>query len=97
MSAVHADDMHATGTGPRSETAGCKIHGNRQKVIVFGSIAADGRPCLERTTGLIRTFIRFFEELHRRFGRIAVIMDNAPQYTGARVRRYIKENLSANI
>jgi len=41
---------------------------------------------------LIRTFIRFLRELHRRFGRIAVIMDNVPQHTGARVRRYIKEN-----
>jgi len=51
-----------------------------------------GARCSERTTGLIRTSIKFLKELHRRFGRIAIIMDNTPQHTGTKVKRYIKDN-----
>jgi len=61
-------------------------------VIVFGAIAADGR-------SLFGTYDRFDQDVYQvppgtatQFGRIAVIMDNAPQHTGARVRRYIREN-----
>jgi len=64
-----------------------------QRIVFSSLVCQDVSTCnLDTTTGLIRTLIRFLQELHRRFGRIAVITDNAPQHTGARVRRYIKEN-----
>jgi len=74
------------------EAAGCKIHGSRQKVIVFGAIAADGRP-------LFGTYDRFDQDVYQvPWGTAPPVRQDcshhgcAPQHTGARVRRYIKEN-----
>jgi len=47
-------------------------------MIVFEAIAADGRSLFRTYDRFDQdTFIRFLRELHLRFGRIAVIMDNA--------------------
>jgi len=61
-------------------------------MIIFGAIAADGRP-------LFGTYDRFDQDVYQVSQETAppVRQDcshhgRAPQHTGARVRRYIKEN-----
>jgi len=58
---------------------------------VFGALADDGRRPF-RPHGRLdaATFVRRPREAHRKFGRIAVVMDRAPQHRAAVVRDFLE-------
>jgi len=63
--------------------------GSHHKVVVYGAIAEDGRrPFRTRERFDAATFVWYLRELRRRFGRVAVILDRAPQHTARAVEAF---------
>lgn len=76
---------------PVGERVYAPYTGSHGKFAVFGALAHDGRQ-LFRTYDWFDspTFVRYLRELHRKFGRIAVIVDQASQHRAAVVRDYLE-------
>lgn len=74
---------------------GERIHvphaGSHGKFAAFGALPGDGRQFF-RTHGWFdsRTFVRYLREMHRKFGRIAVVVDRAPQRRAAVAGDYLE-------
>lgn len=68
--------------------------GSHKRFVVYGAIAADGRTLFriyDKFDG--STFLEYLKDLHRKFGKVAIIMDNAPQHTRPEaVKEYIRRN-----
>ena len=65
--------------------------GNKCKVVAYGAILADGRRFFRTAEKFDKeTFLKYLKELVRRFKKVAVIMDNAPQHRARVVVDYIR-------
>lgn len=70
------------------------VTGSHQKTIVFGALSHDGRQCFRQYDSFDQhAFLDFLKHLKRRFGRILVYADRAPQhYRSILVKRYLEKN-----
>ena len=72
--------------------------GNHDKVIVYGSIAIDGRQFFRSYEKFDRdTTLRYIKELSRHFGKVAIVMDNAPQHKARIVKSFLKRNPNVKV
>ncbi len=67
--------------------------GGHKKIVVSGALAEDGSH-LFRTYERFNaeTFVKYLEEMRVKWGKIAVILDNAPQHTAKIVQKYLDEH-----
>lgn len=65
--------------------------GSHDKFAAFGALADDGRQFF-RTYDRFDTasFLKYLREMHRKFGRVAVVVDKAPQHRATVVRDYLE-------
>ncbi len=68
--------------------------GSHQKTIVFGALSYDGRQMFKQYDKFDQhAFIDFLKHLHKKFGKILVYADRAPQhYRSNLVKKYLKTN-----
>ena len=67
--------------------------GRHGRVVSYGSIATDGRRFFRTYKKFDKeTVLRYLRELNRHFGKVAIIMDSAPQHTAKIVKEFLKEN-----
>lgn len=64
-----------------------------QRQTIYGGVILDGQTCfMTDKKANDRSFIRYLDKLQRRFGKPAVIVDNAVHHDSRRVRRYLERN-----
>ena len=70
------------------------INGTHQKTIVFGALSHDGRQLFKQYDKFDQyCFLDHLKELHKKFGKILVYADRAPQhYKSKIVQKYVKKN-----
>lgn len=70
------------------------VTGSHQKTILFGALSHDGRQMFKQYDRFEQhSFLDFLKCLHKRFGRILVYADRAPQHYRSRlVKEYLKKN-----
>ena len=72
--------------------------GSHQKFIVYGMMTENGRGFFrsyEKFNSV--SFIDYLDEACRKFGKIFVIVDRAPQHKSKKTRRYLKNNKDINL
>lgn len=63
--------------------------GNQHKTI-YGGIILDGETCyMASGRANDRSFIKYLDKMRRRFGKVAVVVDNAAYHNSRRARRYL--------
>ena len=66
--------------------------GSHSKTIVFGMFTLDGRGFFERYDRFTKEeFVRFLKAAHKKFGKILMILDGAPQHRAKDVREALEE------
>ena len=71
----------ATHWTPRTVPVYEPYTGSHERIVVYGAIAEDGRQAFRtRDKFNADTFAQYLAELHGKFGKIAVIVDRAPQH-----------------
>jgi len=67
--------------------------GSHEKTCVFGTLTSDGKQ-LFRQYDLFNqdTFINFLKQLDKRFGKVILFTDRAPQHRSKKVKEYLEEN-----
>lgn len=89
--------LHDTGGGPwlwarRGERASVPYTGSHRKLALYASITRDGRRCCAVHKKFdAPTFLGYLRKLHKRFGRVAVILDRAPQHRARAARGFLRE------
>ena len=64
-----------------------------QRQTVYGGVTLDGQTCyMAADKANDRSFIRYLDKLQRRFGKVAVVADNAAYHNSGRVRRHLERN-----
>ncbi len=64
-----------------------------QRQAIYGGIMLDGQTCYMAANKIHDgSFIRYLNKLKKRFGKVAVILDNAAYHNFSRVKRYLKKN-----
>ncbi len=64
-----------------------------QRQTIYGGITLDGQTCyMAASKANDRSFIRYLNKTKKRFGKVAVILDNAAYHNSNRVKRYLKKN-----
>ncbi len=64
-----------------------------QRQTIYGGITLDGQTCyMAASKANDRSFIRYLNKTKKRFGKVAVILDNAAYHNSSRVKRYLKKN-----
>ena len=64
-----------------------------QRQTVYGGITLDGQTCyMAANRANDRSFIKYLDKLQQRFGKVAVVVDNAAYHNTKRVRRYLEKN-----
>ena len=70
------------------------VNGSHQKTIIFGALTHDGRQLFRQYEKFDQYcfFLDYLKELHRKFGKILVYVDRAPQHRSKLVQKYLDEN-----
>jgi len=70
------------------------VTGSHQKTILFGALTHDGRQMFKQYDKFDQhAFLDYLKCLHKKFGKMLVYADRAPQhYRSKLVRRYLDEN-----
>ncbi len=69
------------------------VNGSHQKTIIFGALTHDGRQLFRQYEKFDQyCFLDYLKELHRKFGKILVYVDRAPQHRSKLVQKYLDEN-----
>ena len=97
---VMADESHQNsnifGTGAvyvRGDAEPVPTPLGNQRQTVYGGVTLNGETCyMAAGKANARSFVRYLDKLRHRFGRAAVIVDNAAYHGSGRVRRYLEEN-----
>ena len=77
----------------KGRRAVCTVTGSHGKTVVYGLQTMDGRGmCVQYDRFTTENFADFLKRAHRRFPRMAMILDRAPQHT-ARIARQTAEDL----
>ena len=67
--------------------------GNRDKFIVYGTLTDDGRQFFRRYNKFnADTFIEYVKAVRQKFGKVFMIVDNAPQHKAKKVEKYLKQH-----
>ena len=76
---------------PRGAPVVTSYKGSHDRVVAYGALATDGRQFV-RTYGEFNkeTFLKYLRALIRHFGRVTLILDNAPQHKALIVREYLE-------
>ena len=65
--------------------------GSHSKTIVFGLITTDGRSMFRQYDKFdMHAFARFLRTAVRKFGKICIILDKAPQHRAKMIRRLVE-------
>ncbi len=68
-------------------------NGNHQKTIVFGALTHDGRQLFRQYDEFNQyCFLDYLKELHKKFGKISVYADRAPQHKSRLIQKYLDES-----
>ena len=68
-------------------------NGNRQKTIIFGALAHDGKRLFRQYDRFDQyCFLDYLKELRKKFGKISVYADRAPQRRSRPMQKYLDEN-----
>ncbi len=93
--AIFVDDP-ASGVkywSPEGEPIVTTYKGRHGKVVAYGSIVTDGRQFFRTHEKFDKeTVLQYLKDLVRHFGKVVVIMDNAPQHKSRIVMKFLKEN-----
>ena len=77
---------------PKGVRAVYTYTGSHSKTIVFGMITLDGRGFFERYDRFTKEeFVRSLKAAHKKFGKILMILDGAPQHRAKDVREALEE------
>ena len=69
------------------------VNGNRQKTIILGALAHDGRQLFRQYDEFNQCcFLDCLKELRKKFGKISVYADRAPQRRSRPMQKYLDEN-----
>ncbi len=78
---------------PIGKKTNTKQTGGHEKIVVYGALAEDGTQLFRTYEHFnAETFVKYLEEMRIKWGKIVVILDNAPQHTAKIVQRYLKEH-----
>ena len=67
--------------------------GNHKKVVVYGAAADDGRQLFRMHDGFDGpTFLGYVRELHKKFGRVAILCDRASPHRTETLDRFLRGN-----
>jgi transposase len=71
--------------------------GSHQKTSVFGTISKDGRQFFRQYHAFNQhAFLKYLKQLERKFGRLILFIDRAPQhYRSIKVKKYLEEHHDA--
>ena len=77
---------------------GVPYTGSHKKITMYGAIARDWRQFF-RTYDKFdsSTFVRYLQEMQKRFGKVTVIADRAPQHHSRMVRDLLRKNRNVKI
>ena len=68
-------------------------HGRRDRTVVYSALAEDGTRLMRQYEKLDgSTFVKYLEEVRRKWGKALLIMDNASQHKTRTVREYLEEH-----
>ena len=71
---------------------------SHDKIVAYGALTTDGRQFVRTYEGFDKeTFLKYLKALVGHFGRIAIIMDNAPQHKARIVRGCLEGEPNARI
>ena len=72
--------------------------GGHRRVVVYGAISTDGKQIFRVHDRFdAETFVAFLRDMHRKFGRVAVIVDRAPQHRAAAVKDYLRAHRAVRL
>lgn len=66
--------------------------GEHERIVVYGAIGEDTSLYRLYSKFNAETFVKFLEELRRKYGKFALILDNATQHGAIEVQEYIAEH-----
>ena len=83
---------------PRGERIVVPYTGSHRRIMVYGSIAKDGRQFFKTYERFDATaFVRYLKEMQRHFGKAAVVTDRASPRRAKLVRKLLRENKNIRI
>ena len=69
------------------------INGSHQKTVIFGALSHDGRQFFRQYDKFDQyCFLDYLKELNRKFGKILVYADRAPQHKSNIIKQYLEKN-----
>lgn len=69
------------------------VNGNHQKTVVFGALSHDGRQFFRQYEKFDQhCFLNYLKELNKKFGKILVYADRAPQHKANLIKQYLEKN-----
>ena len=69
------------------------VNDNHQKTIIFGALAHDGRQLFRQYDRFDQCyFLDYLKELRKKFGKILVYADRAPQHKSKLIQKYLDGN-----
>ena len=78
---------------PVGTTANVPHTGSHERLVVHGALSLDGEQPFRTHGGLnADTFVDYLRELRRRFGKVAVVADRAPQHGAWAVEEFLSRN-----
>ena len=64
-----------------------------QRQTIYGGVTLYGQTCyMAASKANDRSFVRYLNKTKKRFGKVAIIVDNAAYHNSSRVKRYLKKN-----
>ena len=92
------DVRPAANIGPAGERIVVLYTGSHKKIVVYGTIAKDGRQFFRTHERFdTPTLVGYLKEMQRHFGKVAVVMNRASPHRAGLVRRLLWENKNTKI
>ena len=72
--------------------------GTRKRAVVYGALSTNGQQMFRVYDDFdAETFVKYLDALHKKFGKIAVIVDRASQHTADVVVEYLRDNKEVHL
>ena len=69
------------------------VNGTHQKTVIFGALSHDGKQLFRQYPKFDRhCFLDYLKQLNKKFGKVLVYADNAPQHKANIITQYLKKN-----
>ncbi|GBC73880.1 hypothetical protein HRbin04_01287 [archaeon HR04] len=70
-----------------------RVTGSHNKTFVFGALSIDGKQLFRQYNKFnAYTFLKYLKELHKKFHKMILFMDNARQHKAKKIIEYLEEN-----